>query len=69
LLGFASEARWLRRVIRVMATDTTLWTDDGWVVDFTPVACGRSRETVKRSELGGWAQYGYCASHSRSTTR
>ncbi len=27
--------------------------------------CGRSRETVKRSELAGWAQYGYCASHSR----
>ncbi len=27
--------------------------------------CARSRETVKRSELAGWAQYGYCASHSR----
>lgn len=27
--------------------------------------CGRSRETVKRSDLAGWAQYGYCASHSR----
>jgi hypothetical protein len=25
----------------------------------------RSRETTKRSELAGWAQYGYCASHSR----
>lgn len=27
--------------------------------------CGRSRETVKRSDLAGWAQYGYCASHTR----
>jgi len=31
----------------------------------TPVECGRSRETVKRSDLAGWATYGYCASHSR----
>ncbi|OUC97177.1 hypothetical protein CA984_12275 [Streptosporangium minutum] len=29
------------------------------------VECGRSRETVKRSDLAGWAAYGYCASHSR----
>jgi hypothetical protein len=29
------------------------------------VECGRSRETAKRSELAGWAEYGYCASHSR----
>lgn len=36
-----------------------------WIVDSTPVECGRSWETVKRSELAGWAQYGYCASHSR----
>jgi hypothetical protein len=34
-------------------------------VDSTPVECARSREAVKRSDLGGWAQYGYCASHSR----
>jgi hypothetical protein len=34
-------------------------------VDSTPVECGRSRETVKRSDLAGWAQYGYCASHTR----
>ena len=27
--------------------------------------CGQSRETRKRSELAGWAAYGYCASHSR----
>ncbi|MCX4537960.1 IS982 family transposase [Streptomyces sp. NBC_01669] len=96
MLGFTSEARWLRHarahlrhlfpylpqqpgynkrlrkaaeliryVTRALAVDTTLWTDDVWVVDSTPVECGRSRETVKRSDLAGWAQYGYCASHSR----
>ena len=42
-----------------------MWTDDVWVVDSTPVECGRSRETSKRSDLAGWAEYGYCASHSR----
>ncbi|MEV0505723.1 IS982 family transposase [Streptomyces spectabilis] len=53
------------QVIRLLAVDTTLWSDDVWVVDSTPVECGRSRETVKRSDLAGWAEYGYCASHSR----
>jgi hypothetical protein len=53
------------RVTRALAADTTLWTDDVWVVDSTPVECGRSRETTKRSDLAGWAEYGYCASHSR----
>ena len=53
------------RVIRMLAMDTTLWTDDVWVVDSTPVECGRSRETARRSDAAGWAEYGYCASHSR----
>jgi len=96
LLGFTSEARWLRHAdrhlrhlfpylpgqsgynkrlrgaafllrhaIRAVATDTTLWTDDVWIIDSTPVECGRSRETTRRSALAGSAQYGYCASHSR----
>ncbi len=31
--------------------------DDGvWVVHSTPVECARSRETVKRSDLAGWAE-------------
>jgi Transposase DDE domain len=51
--------------IRAIACDTALWTDDVWIIDSTPVECGRSRETTKRSELAGWAAYGYCASHSR----
>jgi hypothetical protein len=96
LLGFTSEARWLRYsrvhlrrpfpylpqqpgynkrlrrlgstigwLVGVLARDTTLWTDDVWVADSTPVECARSREAVQRSELAGWAEYGYCASHSR----
>ncbi|MFF3059398.1 IS982 family transposase [Streptomyces sp. NPDC057909] len=52
-------------VIRMLAADTALWNDDVWVVDSTPVGCGCSRETARRSDLAGWAQYGYCASHSR----
>jgi hypothetical protein len=55
----------LIRVIRMLAMDTSLWSDDVWVVDSTPVQCGCSRETVKRSDAAGWAEYGYCASHSR----
>jgi hypothetical protein len=96
LLGYVSEARWLRFarrhmrhlfpylpgqpgynkrlrkqagtmcwLIRVLAAGTSLWSDDVWVVDSTPVECGRSRETARRSDLAGWAEYGYCASHSR----
>ncbi|MGY4101727.1 IS982 family transposase [Nocardia sp. R16R-3T] len=55
----------IKSVIRLLAADTTLWTDDVWVIDSTPVECGRSTETVRRSDLAGWAEYGYCASHSR----
>ena len=96
LLGFASEARWLRFagrhlrylfpylpgqpgynkrlrklaatmvwLIRILAADTSLWADDLWVVDSTPVECGRSKDTTRRSDLAGWAEYGYCPSHSR----
>jgi hypothetical protein len=96
LLGYVSEARWIRHahahlghlfgylpgqsgynrrlraaaglittLTRALAADTSLWADDVWVVDSTPVECGRSRETAKRSDLAGWAEYGYCASHSR----
>lgn len=96
LLGFTSEAHWLRyarkhlagmfpylpqqsgynkrlrsalglvkRVIRMLARSSDFWTDDVWIVDSTPVPCGASRPTVKRSDLAGWAGYGYCASHSR----
>ena len=53
------------QVIRMLGMDTSLWSDDVWVVDSTPVQCGCSRETVTRSDAAGWAEYGYCASHSR----
>jgi hypothetical protein len=55
----------IRHCARVLAASTSLWSDDVWVVDSTPVECARSRDTVRRSDLAGWAQYGYCASHSR----
>ncbi|WP_212912745.1 IS982 family transposase [Streptomyces sp. TS71-3] len=55
----------VKRVIRMLATSSDFWLDDCWIVDSTPVPCGMSRPTVKRSDLAGWAGYGYCASHSR----
>ena len=55
----------LDALIRHLAADSSVFTDDVLVVDSTPIECARSRETVKRSELAGWAEYGYCASHSR----
>lgn len=41
------------------------WCDQLRLLDATPVACGQSRQTVKRSEFAGHAAYGYCAAHSR----
>ncbi len=35
------------------------------LMDATPVACGQSAITARRSGLYGWAGYGYCPSHSR----
>jgi hypothetical protein len=35
------------------------------LMDATPVPCGQSVLTARRSELFGWAGYGYCPSHSR----
>jgi len=55
----------MQHVIAHLARSCPSWHDDLWLVDSTPVECARSRETVKRSELAGWATYGYCASHSR----
>jgi hypothetical protein len=58
-------AAMLRSVMRILARDIDAWADDTWLIDSTPVECGRSRPTAKRSNLAGWAGYGYCASHSR----
>ena len=35
------------------------------LMDATPVPCGQSAVTAKRSDLYGYAGYGYCPSHSR----
>jgi hypothetical protein len=55
----------LQALIRVLGEDTDHWADDTWLIDSTPIECGRSRPTAQRSNLAGWAGYGYCASHSR----
>jgi hypothetical protein len=55
----------IKRLIRALASDTDLWADPVWVIDSTPVEGARSRPTVQRSNLAGWAGYGYCPSHSR----
>ena len=55
----------IKQTIRDLAADSDFWFDNVWIADSTPVECGRSRPAVKRSDLAGWANYGYCASHSR----
>ena len=55
----------LAQAITHLARVSPSWCDDLRLVDATPVPCGASRETVKRSELAGFAGYGYCAAHSR----
>ncbi len=55
----------MRHVTAALTRRCVSYTDDVWLVDSTPIECGRSRQTAKRSDLAGWATYGYCASHSR----
>ncbi len=55
----------LQEVTWWLAQNSPSWCDDLWLVDSTPIECGRSRQTAQRSDLGGWAEYGYSASHSR----
>ena len=62
LRRLVATVNWL---IRQLAADTSIWTDDVWVVDSTPIECARARDTVRGSDLAGWAEYGYCAGHSR----
>jgi hypothetical protein len=59
-------ARWLLgAALAHLATGTPSMLDRLRLLDATPIPCAHSRETVKRSALAGWADYGYCASHSR----
>jgi hypothetical protein len=55
----------LAEALDFLARECPSWHDPARLIDATPVPCGASRETVRRSELAGWAGYGYCASHSR----
>lgn len=53
------------RCINYLAYISPSFCDQLRLLDSTPVPCGQSRETVKRSEFAGHAGYGYCRSHSR----
>lgn len=55
----------IARCIDYLAFISPSFCDRLWLLDSTPVPCGQSRETVKRSEFAGDAGYGRCASHSR----
>ena len=55
----------IEQLIGVFASDSPGFHDDLVLVDSTPVECGRSLETSRRSPLADAADYGYCASHSR----
>jgi hypothetical protein len=70
--GQAAYNRRLRRaaplvagILHALAVACPSWCDQWRLLDATPVPCGASRETVKRSDLAGWAGYGYDASHHR----
>jgi hypothetical protein len=55
----------IARSINYLAYISPSFHDGLRLLDSTPVPCGQSRETVKRSEFAGYAGYGYCRSHSR----
>jgi transposase len=58
----AETIEWL---IGVFAAQSPGSSDDLLLLDSTPVECGRSVETTRRSELADACGYGYCKSHSR----
>jgi len=53
------------RCISYLAWLSPSFCDQLRLLDSTPVPCGQSRETARRSEFAGSAGYGYCRSHSR----
>jgi Transposase DDE domain len=53
------------RLLNVIVFQSPSCHDKVRLLDSTPVPCGASRETVKRSDFAGYASYGWCASHSR----
>ena len=58
------QVAWLMEAaLRWLAEATPASAERLRLLDGTPVPCGRSRTTAKRSELAGWAGYGRDASH------
>ena len=58
----AESIEWL---VAVFAAKSPGYGDSLLLLDSTPVECGRSVETTRRSELADGCGYGYCTSHSR----
>jgi hypothetical protein len=50
---------------KALAAETLGADDDLRLLDTTPLPCGQSIETTRRSELAPWAGFGYCPAHSR----
>jgi hypothetical protein len=72
MCGQAAYNRRLRRaaplvvaISSALATCSPSWCDQWRLLDATPIPCGASRQTTRRSDLAGWAGYGYDPSHSR----
>jgi Transposase DDE domain len=63
--GLRALAPQIARAINYLAFTSPSFCDNLRLLDSTPVPCGQSRETVRRSEFAGYAGYGYCRSHSR----
>ena len=60
-----SAAPLLETALRWLADQTPGSAEMLRLMDATPIPCGHSVITAKRSDLFGWAGYGYCPSHSR----
>jgi hypothetical protein len=58
----ADTIEWLTGVFAAQSPGSR---DDLLLLDSTPVECGRSVETTRRSQLADLCGYGYCKSHSR----
>jgi Transposase DDE domain len=53
------------RLLNLIVFESPSIGDRVWLVDGTSVPCGASRETARRSELAGYAAYGFCRSQHR----
>ena len=55
----------LEAALRWLAARTAGSAEPLRLMDATPIGCGQSTTTAQRSELFGWAGYGYESAHSR----